>query len=117
MFFFFFRFASVSAWQHFYVDVTLYYCNRLMGAPCWEFVEVQTVERQLPYSDSSTSNMSDNSPLHEQKSTQKGVLWSDDWKMLQRAEYAVFLSFIANKEIDWHVMLKWIFYCESWQSQ
>jgi hypothetical protein len=40
-----------------------------MGAPLWEFVEGQTVEGHLSYSDSNTGNKSDMSPLHEQKST------------------------------------------------
>jgi hypothetical protein len=39
---------------------------------------------------------------HEQKSALKEALWSDDWKMLRRAEFAFFLSFVANKEMIWH---------------
>jgi hypothetical protein len=71
-------------------------------------MEVQIVEAQLSDLDSSTSNKPDKSPPHKQKSTKKEALSSDDWKMLQKTEFAFFLSFIANKETDWHVMLKQI---------
>jgi hypothetical protein len=91
----------------FYVAVALYCCDRLTGAPRWEFVEVHTIDAQLWGSDSSTGNKSDKSPLHEQKSTQEGVLWSDDCKMLQRAQSALFLPFQTRKS-NWHVTLKGI---------
>jgi hypothetical protein len=102
---FFFRFATVSEWRRSFFDVGLCYYDRLAGATRWELVELQ-LEAQLSDSDSSTGNKSDKSPLHEQKSTQRGVLWSDDWKILQRTEFAFFLSFIATKEMYRNVLLK-----------
>jgi hypothetical protein len=65
-------------------------------------MKVQTVEAQLSDSDSSTSNKSDKFTPHKEKSTQKKY----PEVILQREEFACLLSFIANKEINLHVMLK-----------
>jgi hypothetical protein len=72
----------------------------MTGVPRWEFVEVQVVEVQLSDSDSSTGNKSDKCPPHEQRSTQKEVIWSDDWKMQQRAEFASLISLQTRKLIN-----------------
>jgi hypothetical protein len=74
-------------------------------------LEVQIVEAQVADSGSSSGNMSDESAPHDQKSTQKGVFWSDDLKMPQRVKFP---SFIANKELSLNIMLKRLFpFCKN----
>jgi hypothetical protein len=51
-------------------------------------------------SDSSSSNKFDKSPPYNLKSTEKGELQSDNWKMLQRAEFALFLSMQKRSSDD-----------------
>jgi hypothetical protein len=55
----------------FYVDVALYYYDRLIAVRCSDFVEVQTVESHLSVSDSSTGNKSGKSPQEGQKSAKR----------------------------------------------
>jgi hypothetical protein len=46
----------------YYVDVALYYCFRLKGAPRWEFVEIQIVGEQSSHPDGRTGDKSGKSP-------------------------------------------------------
>jgi hypothetical protein len=58
---FFFQILHCFRVTTFNVDVAMYYCDRLTGAPRWELVEEQIVEAQLSDLDSSTGNKSDKS--------------------------------------------------------
>jgi hypothetical protein len=96
----------------FYKDVTAIVWREFRAKRSWK-------SRQLKHSSQTRTVVpvtSLTSPHHTITiNTQKGVLWSEDWKMLRRAE---FLSFIANKKQGWHIMLKQLFIlCKSRQSQ
>jgi hypothetical protein len=87
----FVRFATVSDWRCFYIDVALYCCDRLTGAPCWVFVEVQTVEAQLSDSDSSTGDKSWQVPI---TGTEKYSKWSTlKWRLKNATKGRIYFLF------------------------
>jgi hypothetical protein len=61
---------------------------------------------------STVSECADKSPPHEQKITHKEILWNDDWKILQRAEFAFFFNLKQGNKLACFVKTNCFLFCK-----